>query len=108
MSEFEDLLLSVGDQTLSEAKNELLGFYNEAKNEQYTFVKETVDKTKKWLAMRFKNEITNDEMTALLESRKRTIEQNLNTLEIQSRARVEKILFGILDIITDKILTKLI
>jgi hypothetical protein len=67
MSEFEDLLSSIKDRAISEGKVQLLDFYDKAKDEQYTFVQETVEKTKKWLGIRLKNELTNEEMLTLLQ-----------------------------------------
>ncbi len=58
--------------------------------------------------MRMNGEFDDDELEALLNARKRVVRQNLNTLEIQSRARVEKIVFGIIDIVTNKLLDKII
>jgi hypothetical protein len=108
MPDLENILSEIGDESIAAAKTELIDLFNQAKAEQFEFAQETADKTKKWLEMRVKGEINNEEFLALLESRKRVIQQNLNTLEIQSRARLEKILFGIIDIITDKILDKII
>ena len=58
--------------------------------------------------MRVNGEFDDDELEALLNARKRVVRQNLNTIEIQSRARVEKIVFGIIDIVTNKLLDKIV
>ena len=108
MPDLKNILAEIGDESITTAKNELLYFYNQAKSEQIDFAQETADKVKKWLEMRVKGEINNEEFLALLDARKRVVLQNLNTLEIHSRARVEKILFGIIDTITNKILDKII
>jgi hypothetical protein len=108
MPDLKDILSEIKDDSITTAKNELLDFFKQAESEQIDFVQETKDKVQKWLEMRVNNEINNVELKALLDARKRLVQQNLNTLEIQSRARVEKIIFGIIDTISDKILDKII
>jgi len=58
--------------------------------------------------MRVEGELDNDELESLLNARKHAIRQNLNTLEIQSRARLEKIVFGVIDIVANKLLDKIL
>lgn len=108
MPEIKELLDQIGDAAIANAKNEFIDLYNQALSEQEEFVKETAEKTKKWLEMRLKNELTNEEFLALLEARKRVVQQNINTLEIQSRARLEKIIFGIIDIAANKLLERIL
>lgn len=108
MPNLENILSEIKDESIATAKSELLDFYNQARSEQIGFAQETAEKAKKWLEMRVNGEINNEEFLALLDARKRVVQQNLNTLEIQSRARVEKILFGIINTITDKILDKIL
>ena len=108
MPDLENILNEIKDVSITDAKNELLDFFKQAESEQIDFVQETADKIKKWMSMRVNKEINNEEFTALLDARKRVVQQDLNTLEIKARARIEKILFGIIDTISDKILDKII
>ena len=108
MSSIDEVLKSLGDEVLDSVKTEFIDLLSQAKDEQIDFVNETAEKIEKWLIMRVNGEFDDDELEALLNARKRVVRQNLNTLEIQSRARVEKIVFGIIDIVTNKLLNKIL
>ncbi|GMR24941.1 MAG: hypothetical protein BMS9Abin39_0213 [Ignavibacteria bacterium] len=108
MSSIDEVLESIGDEVLESVKKEFTDLLSQAKDEQIDFVNETAEKIEKWLIMRVNGEFDDDELEALLNARKRVVRQNLNTLEIQSRARVEKIVFGIIDIVTNKLLDKIV
>lgn len=108
MSSIDEVLESLGDEVLDSVKTEFIDLLSQAKDEQIDFVNETAEKIERWLIMRVNGEFDDDELEALLNARKRVVRQNLNTLEIQSRARVEKIVFGIIDIVTNKLLDKII
>lgn len=88
----------------SEIRQEFLDLFVQAQSEQIEFVKDTANKLKEWTELFTIGELTENEFKSLLRARERTTRQNLNTLEIQSRARVEKILFGIINLIKGKIL----
>ncbi len=108
MSSIDEVLKSIGDEALESVKNELKDLLTQAKTEQEEFVKGTAERIEKWLKMRLDGELDNDELEALLNARKRVVRQNLNTLEIQARTRLEKIVFGVIDIVTNKLLDKII
>ena len=108
MSSIDEVLKSLGDEVLDSVKTEFINLLSQAKDEQIDFVNETAEKIEKWLIMRVNGEFDDDELEALLNARKRVVRQNLNTLEIQSRARVEKIVFGVIDIVTNKLLNKIL
>ena len=108
MPSIDDILRSIGDEALDSVKNEFKDLLSQAKDEQEKFVKETAEKIEKWLKMRVEGELDNDELESLLNARKRAVRQNLNTLEIQSRARLEKIVFGVIDIVANKLLDKIL
>ncbi|MCH7516209.1 MAG: hypothetical protein IIB08_03630 [Bacteroidetes bacterium] len=108
MSSIDEVLKSLGDEVLDSVKTEFIDLLSQAKDEQIDFVNETAEKIERWLIMRVNGDFDDDELEALLNARKRVVRQNLNTLEIQSRARVEKIVFGIIDIVTNKLLNKIL
>ena len=108
MASIDEVLKSLGDEVLDSVKTEFIDLLSQAKDEQIDFANETAEKIEKWLIMRVNGEFDDDELEALLNARKRVVRQNLNTLEIQSRARVEKIVFGIIDIVTNKLLNKIL
>jgi len=108
MSSIDEVFKSIGDEVLDSTKSELKDLLLQAQNEQEEFVVETANKIERWLLMRVAGELNDDELEALLNARKRVVRQNLNTLEIQTRARLEKIVFGIIDIVTNKLLDKIL
>ncbi len=108
MSSIDKVLESLGDEVLDSVKTEFIDLLSQAKDEQIDFVNETAEKIERWLIMRVNGDFDDDELEALLNARKRVVRQNLNTIEIQSRARVEKIVFGIIDIVTNKLLDKIV
>ncbi len=108
MSSIDEVLKSLGDEVLDSVKTEFIDLLSQAKDEQIDFVNETAEKIERWLIMRVNGDFDDDELEALLNARKRVVRQNLNTIEIQSRARVEKIVFGIIDIVTNKLLDKIV
>ncbi|MCZ6703782.1 MAG: hypothetical protein O6940_12185 [Ignavibacteria bacterium] len=108
MSSIDEVLESLGDEVLDSVKTEFIDLLSQAKDEQIDFVNETAEKIERWLIMRVNGDFDDDELEALLNARKRVVRQNLNTIEIQSRARVEKIVFGIIDIVTNKLLDKIV
>lgn len=96
MSELENLSEDI--------KNDFLEFFLQAQSEQFEFVRDTADKLKEWTDLFTMGQLSEKEFNSLLRSRERTIRQNLNTLEIQARSRLEKILFGLIDLIKGKII----
>jgi hypothetical protein len=83
---------------------ELLRFLKEAYSEQNEFIQKNAEKLIKWTKQLSSGELSRDEFFQLIESAERNIRQNINTLEIKSRAKAEKILFGIIDLIRKRIL----
>ena len=102
MPNIEDILKETGEEALdlviANFKESLL----ESKNELKTVIKETGEKIEKWLVMRAEGELDNDELESLLNTRKRVVQQFLLSQEIASRARLEKISIGLIDIIINK------
>jgi hypothetical protein len=85
-------------------RDEFRGFLTDAKGAKRKIVRETGEKVERWLQMRLNGELTNDELEALLHARDRVVRQELNTLEIQARARLQKIVFGLLNTVLDKMI----
>ena len=56
--------------------------------------------------MRAKGEFDDDELESLLNTRKKVVRQFLLTQEIASRARLEKISMGLIDIVVNKFIGK--
>jgi len=92
-----DILKNITDASVQEARAQLLDFFNQALNEQHRFAKEMTG-----LTIQVFDEYARGERNALhledgLRQIQLAIEQNIITVEIESRARVQKILTGLLD-----------
>lgn len=92
------------DDALSLVKEELKSLLTSAKNDAEDVIKETGEKIATWLVMRSKDELTDAEFESLLYSRDQLLRQYKNTLEIQARARLERIATGLINLVLDKII----
>lgn len=93
-----------GDEKKALIKTNLLELIQGAKSETETLVKETEEKIEKWLEWKIQGEINSDELKALLDARRRTVRQFLNSQEIAARARLEKVTMGLIDHVINKAL----
>jgi hypothetical protein len=100
----DELLNSIKDQALDSAKKEFKDYLTQAKNEQTAYAKETGEKVEKWLLMYAQKQIDKTELELLLDERRWTTRQHLNTLDIATRSRVQKILNGLIDITLDALI----
>lgn len=104
MSTLSDLINTTGDEAKDLIKSNLLELIQGAKSESETVAKETGEKIEKWLVLKVQGEIDSDELEALLNARRRTVRQFLNSQEIAARARLEKVTVGLIDLILNKAL----
>ncbi len=102
MSRIDELLKETGDKALDLIKASFKKKLLQAKQEPTDIIKETADKLEKWLIMRKKKEIDDDELVSLIKTRKRVLKQYLLTKEVSSRAKLEKLSIGLIDVITNK------
>ncbi|OGS97436.1 MAG: hypothetical protein A3H31_00260 [Gallionellales bacterium RIFCSPLOWO2_02_FULL_57_47] len=104
MATIDDVLNSLKDDAVKLVKDQLKDLLTSAKKDADSVVKETGQKITDWLVMRAHGKLSDDELEALLYSRDQLLRQYKNTLEIQTRARVEKIAVGLINLVLDKIL----
>jgi len=102
MSDISEVLKETGDEALDFIKASFKELLLESKNDSKTVIKETGRKIEKWLLMRANDGLDDDELESLLNTRRRVVRQFLNTQEIASRARLEKISIGLIDIVANK------
>lgn len=102
MPELNDLLKETGDDALDMAKKSFKELLSGAKNNSEEVIKETGDKVEKWAEMWARGEIDDDELEALLNARRRTVRQFLNTQEIAGRAQLEQVSLGLIDLVSNK------
>lgn len=108
MSTLTDLINTSGDEAKEFIKINLIDLIQNAKSESETLVKETGEKIEQWLTLKVNNEIDSEELEALLNSRRRTIKQFLNTEEIRTKARIEKITIGLIDHVLNNAIGRII
>jgi len=104
MSTLSDLIETTGDEAKELIKTNLLELIKGAKSEAESVAKETGEKIEKWLVLKIKDEIDSDELTTLLNARRRTVRQFLNSQEIAVKARLEKVTIGLIDLVLNKAL----
>jgi transcription initiation factor IIE alpha subunit len=102
MPSIDDILKETGEEAVDLAKTNFKELLFQAKDESKTVIKETGEKIEKWLIMRAKGELDDDELESLLNTRKKVVRQFLLTQEIASRARLERISMGLIDIVVNK------
>lgn len=102
MSNIEDILKATGEEALDLVKSNFKELLLQAKNESKDVIKETGEKIEKWVVMRAKGELDDDELESLLNTRKRVVRQFLLSQEISSKARLEKLSIGLIDIVANK------
>ena len=104
MSTLSELIETSGDEAKELIKSNLLGLIKGAKSEAESVAKETGEKVERWLELKIKGKIDSDELEALLDARRRTVRQFLNTQNIAARARLEKVTMGLIDLVVNKAL----
>jgi hypothetical protein len=102
MTVLSEIIDATGNDVKQQLKTELLDLIQGAKSESAEVIKETGEKIEKWVKMKVEGDIDADELQELLNSRKATVQQFLNTQEITAKARMEKISVGLIDLIVDK------
>lgn len=104
MSTIDDVINSIKDEALKLVKDQLKDLLTSAQKDTNAVVKETGKKIADWLLLRAQGKLSDDELEALLYSRDQLLRQYKNTLEIKTRARVEKIAVSLVNLVLDKVL----
>ncbi|MDM8564226.1 hypothetical protein QUF74_01075 [Candidatus Halobeggiatoa sp. HSG11] len=100
----DDVLRETGDEILDFTKTTFKKLLLQAKNDSKDVIKETGEKVEKWMVMRANGDLDDDELEALLNTRKRTVRQFLLTQEINARSRLEKISIDMIDMVVNKLI----
>ena len=108
MSILKDLIYTSGDEAKEYIKMNLIKLIQNAKSESESFVKETAEVIEQWITLKANNEIDDEELKALLSARRRTVKQFLNSEEIRSKARFEKMTMGLIDHVLNHALGRII
>jgi hypothetical protein len=108
MSALNELIDATGDESKELIRKNLLELIQGAKSESEDVARETGEKIERWLQLKLNGEIDSDELEALLNARRRTVRQFLNTQEIAARARLEKVTIGLIDLVLNKALDSIL
>jgi len=95
---------TIKDDSLALVKDELKSLLTQAKDDTIEEIRETGEKIATWLVMRAKGELTDDEFQSLLYARDQLLRQFKIKMEIDARARLERIAVGLVNLVLDKII----
>ncbi len=79
-----------------------------AKADVHQFVKDNAGKVEKWAVMLATGQLTRRDFDLLVAEQRAKIQQFLNTVQIEQKARLERLTVGLLDILTNKLLDALL
>ena len=103
MSVIEDTLDALKGEVSQEIREQLGELLASAASDTRSIVKDTSAKIAEWILMRSQGRLTDEEFEALLYSRDQVLRAHKNTLNIQARARFEKIAVGLVNLVLDKL-----
>jgi len=108
MTSINKILEGMPGEGVELIKEELKRLLKEAELDSSEFARVTAEKLQTWLGLLKAGKIDQREFNALVDDRKRVLKQYLNTLEIQSRTRLRKIVLGLFDIVIEKVVPLII
>ncbi|MEY4979578.1 MAG: hypothetical protein RLZZ352_1848 [Pseudomonadota bacterium] len=100
----DEVIGSIKDDALGLVKTQLKDLLVCAKDDTDVVIQETGRKIADWIVLRANGQLSDDELEALLYSRDQLLRQYKNMLEIQAKARVEKIAVELVNLVLDKLL----
>ena len=103
MSNLNELLKETGDAVKDAIRKEYKELLDAGKKESESVIKETADKVEQWLKMRAEGSLDNDELEELISARRRTVQQFILSQEIKTRAHLERVSLGLLDLVMNKL-----
>jgi hypothetical protein len=101
--DIDDVLKGIKDAALQETVGTFKDLLAGAKADSSAVAKETARKLEQWMVMLRNGELSRDEFEMLMYARDRAVRQKLNTMKIATRARVEGLAIGMIDIVLNKL-----
>jgi hypothetical protein len=98
MSEFENILNQIKDNSVQEAKNEFQQLLSEAKGSSEQFIRDNSAMVKQWIVLLSNGEIDKEEFDDLIADQKLVAEQFVNTQAIGAQARTQRLTMQLLDL----------
>lgn len=108
MASLDEILKETGDEAKDLVIVSFKKILADAKDNSLVEIKETAEKLETWLKMKANGEIDDEELDSLIRARKRVAKQFVLSQEISSRAHLEKLSVGLIDMATSKILGAII
>ncbi|MGE5467911.1 MAG: hypothetical protein ACM3Y9_10850 [Ignavibacteria bacterium] len=103
MANIDEVLDSIKGEAVELIKQELRSLLTDAQKDADAMIRETGRKVADWLLMRAQGQLSDDEFEALLYSRDQLLRQYKNTVEIETRARLEKIAVALINLVLDRL-----
>jgi hypothetical protein len=101
--DIDDVLNGIKDAAVQEAVSNFKDLLAGAKADSSALAKETAAKIERWMVMLRNGELSRDEFEMLMYARDRAVRQQLNTMKIATRARVEGLALGMIDVVLNKL-----
>jgi hypothetical protein len=98
MSEFENILNQIKDNSVQEAKNEFQQLLSEAKGSSEQFIRGNSAMVEQWIVLLSNGEIDKEEFDDLIADQKLAAEQFVNTQAIGAQARTQRLTMQLLDL----------
>ena len=101
--DIDDVLKGIKDAALKDTVSSFKDLLAGAKADSSVVARETAKKIEQWLVMLRNGDLTRDEFEMLMYARDRAVRQKLNTMRIATRARVEGLAIGMIDIVLNQL-----
>ena len=96
--ELQAILDTIKSESLTLIKDEFKELINNAKNDKSEFIQKSAEQLKQALSDLAEGKLSKDDVTTLLKKQQKIAEIEANNAEIELRARIQKIIYRILDI----------
>ena len=103
MPSFEDVLAEVKDESVQEAKTQLLSLLQQAKADSSAFVRHNAASLEQWVVELSTGDLDQDEFDQLVAAQRAATEQFLNTQAIAGQARARELTATVLDLAVTKV-----
>ena len=99
--ELDEILSTIKKQSLTEIKDEFKDLMDQAKKDKSEFIKSTAKQVSVALSYRAQGLLDQGDVDTLLKKLKKIAQIQTNTVRIQTLAKIQKIIYRILDIAID-------
>jgi hypothetical protein len=108
MSEFDNALNQIKENSVQDAKNEFQQLLSEAKASSESFIRDNSARVEQWIVLLSNGEIDKEEFDDLIADQKLAAEQFVNTRAIGAQAREQRLTLQLLDLTITKIVPALL